>query len=1404
MATISSNGSGGGASNATGSWAGGAIPVENDKVNIVSGDTITMTGTHIWGDDTSTAINVQGGGIMKASRTATSSLTCKGNLIINTLGEIDYGKSGDRISASYTHTVKLNYSASLSDGEWGMKTEYSGSTSTAKFSAWGAVKTTNTDLTSLVSATGTSFNVTSATGWAVGDLVVIGTTAPGSTGVQNEVRTVSSVSTNTIGISAGVTYAHQIGARISNFTKNILFTSHTNTSVGYVWFDEGSGGSAGDKTVSHCAFHYLGTTGGGSNHYGGFRIDGNGSNHVAWTTMEHVACYISEYACIDLYAFSSGLKEANRKTLDNFAVYNNTQMCIYFRSTSGIDATNWHLFTTSNYGIYSAWGNGMVNATWTGCWVMGGSSSSVYAAEGWGCSFTTCHFVGSYRSILISNAKDWVFTDCDFGYVSSLFDGSCSYAFYIYDYGSCDAITNNCNFNVVSGMAQRNTVKHSMQNVFWYINRKNGDWNVNEIYTSEGVIEKSSGGRTSAYSLKASPISATVPITYDWFIPAPTGVAVTVTGYLAKNPAYGSANRPSMTLSGMAITPVVVTMTDVSDTWWAFSVAATQSTGATGVLNLTLSGQSAGSSAWFKVSDITHSMPASDIDTGDMLWWHDGRPIQAIMQNNQEPVVNANVEQWNTAAVTGNTVGQEVWDHTSATTEGSIGDRISNLFSHNLCLQSEDITTTWGSSVGSPNITANATVAPNGMTTADLFTRTTTAASYINQGFTKTTAAITYSYSVYAHKSVGDYVAIRIQTVFPKRADSTFNINTGVVSSVSATTWTGESATITDVGNGWYRCTLTGTSDSGTTDLSITASFNSGGNAIDSVDTASTSAGYIWGAQLNESSVALPYRKTTTVAVTAEGVDVTQWLGTAVETPSVAGRPKVDVKAVNNSTTSAGVLGNWLGHAVNFQASGGSTTTCTSSGFSSAEVDAYIGHVINFTYLPKGPSVVITGFDPSTDTVTFTPALDTAVTSNTFGHTISGLAHANVEAWNGTAVPTPSTAGVPEVDVNRLGGSSTAAQSLGQWLGVALINGVADSGTATTLVDSALTQVDDYWNGATIQFKSGTYGGFSAVVTDFVASTDTLTFAPALPGSVTTEQYVLIPGLGHSNVEAWKGDAVQASTGGVPNVNMQEIDNNAVAADTLAAWLSEGGGYKTASSTGTTTTLIDTSLTQADDHWNGALLVIFQGTNEGSTAVVTDFVASSDTLTFTPAMPSAPDNTSVYTLIPGLGRSNVEAWAGNTAKATTNGYPDVNSYYIGGNYNTAAILKYWLSQGVSYGTVDSGTTTTIVDAALTETDDHWNGGMIVCHGGTNDGRTAIVTDFVASSNTLTFAPAMPSAMDDTTLYSIMPGLGHANVEAWKGDAVYADTAGTPNVNIKQVNNVTVDGTGAAGDEWGPS
>ena len=68
--------------------------------------------------------------------------------------------------------------------------------------------------------------------------------------------------------------------------------------------------------------------------------------------------------------------------------------------------------------------------------------------------------------------------------------------------------------------------------------------------------------------------------------------------------------------------------------------------------------------------------------------------------------------------------------------------------------------------------------------------------------------------------------------------------------------------------------------------------------------------------------------------------------------------------------------------------------------------------------------------------------------------------------------------------------------------------GTAQSGSTTTLVDNNRAEADDHWNGGSIEIYQG-QKVYTREITDFVQSTGTITFTPAMTVALTTEDYTL-------------------------------------------------------------------------------------------------------------------------------------------------------------------------------------------------------------------------------------------------------------------------------------------------------
>jgi hypothetical protein len=210
------------------------------------------------------------------------------------------------------------------------------------------------------------------------------------------------------------------------------------------------------------------------------------------------------------------------------------------------------------------------------------------------------------------------------------------------------------------------------------------------------------------------------------------------------------------------------------------------------------------------------------------------------------------------------------YNYTSTRTAGTYVDSSGYIATSvaNLCLQSEDFGTTWTNT--NTTETTNTVTAPDGTTTADTLTESAgvTLARRIEQSIAVTTG-LTYSASVYAKQNTATVLQISLNGSVGANEWANFNLSNGTLGSVGSDV-TGSDATISNIGNGWYRCKLTfPATATGNTSLRLTLTDNNASAGLN--PTYTVTAGneknlYLWGAQLVQGSEALPYSKTTTAA----------------------------------------------------------------------------------------------------------------------------------------------------------------------------------------------------------------------------------------------------------------------------------------------------------------------------------------------------------------------------------------------------------------------------------------------------------------------------------------------------------------------------------------------------------
>ncbi len=182
----------------------------------------------------------------------------------------------------------------------------------------------------------------------------------------------------------------------------------------------------------------------------------------------------------------------------------------------------------------------------------------------------------------------------------------------------------------------------------------------------------------------------------------------------------------------------------------------------------------------------------------------------------------------------------------------------------NLALRSEDLGTTWGSF----NVTnsLNATVAPDGVSTADKRVETATNAEHgANQSITIVNATV-YTWSIFA--KAGERSWIVLNPYDGSSYKTWFDLSNGVVGANAA----GNTASIQSYGNGWYRCIVTRTS-AGTGGIFQT--LNAPGDNVASYAGDITKGVYFWGAQLEAGAFATSYIPTAGSQVTRAADNIT-------------------------------------------------------------------------------------------------------------------------------------------------------------------------------------------------------------------------------------------------------------------------------------------------------------------------------------------------------------------------------------------------------------------------------------------------------------------------------------------------------------------------------------------------
>lgn len=285
----------------------------------------------------------------------------------------------------------------------------------------------------------------------------------------------------------------------------------------------------------------------------------------------------------------------------------------------------------------------------------------------------------------------------------------------------------------------------------------------------------------------------------------------------------------------------------------------------------------------------------------------------------------------------------------------------------NIVLYSKTDVTNWvqNNVVG----TIDSIAAPDGTASATLITANGGANNFLYSATPHNTTAAPWTQSFYVKAGTASWIYIRAAD---NTSDTWFNVSTGVVGTLGA----GCTSTITAVGNGWYRCTVTKTTSASASGFAVVGIAN-GDNSTTAVAGQTI---YVWGAQTELGSFATSYIPTAASAVARSadsasmtGTNFSSWYnqtqGTFVVNSNIEGRAAAASYVFAASDGSANeIVGGFVtttSHRIGFVVDGGVTQVDLNAGATLVNTD----YKIAFAYKLNDFAASLNGASPLTDTV---------------------------------------------------------------------------------------------------------------------------------------------------------------------------------------------------------------------------------------------------------------------------------------------------------------------------------------------------------------------------------------------------------------------------------------------------
>lgn len=339
------------------------------------------------------------------------------------------------------------------------------------------------------------------------------------------------------------------------------------------------------------------------------------------------------------------------------------------------------------------------------------------------------------------------------------------------------------------------------------------------------------------------------------------------------------------------------------------------------------------------------------------------------------------------------------------------------------------------------------------------------------------------------------------------------------------------------------------------------------------------------------------------------------------------------------------------------------------------------------------------------------------------------------------------------------------------------------SGTSSIVLDANASAIDDFYNGMLV---SAVIDSVTEVrmITDYNGSTKAASVSPdfnTAPDNTDTFTIYLPPGATHiqqANVShaanvAWASGAITASVVATGAIDADAIADNAIDAGAIAA-------------DAITAAKIATGAITAAKFAAGAIDAAAIADNAIDAGAI-----ASDAITAAKIANDAIDASAIAT-----GAITAAKFAAGAIDAAA----------LAADAGTEIATAVWASGTRSLTELDEDSTTIDIDTAV------WGGGTRTLTALDEDSTTLDLDATIraavglASANLDTQLDALPTNAELSTALGTADDavLAQIALVRAKTDSLTFTTAGQVDANIQYVNDVQVSGTGAAGDEWGPT